>query len=80
MAGLFLQVKYIKKHRSPIFYCPKPQDNNDCQGKFLRTRVGQKECVACMKLHKTLLKHPLFKKISLPYQFLYLQARDLNNI
>lgn len=59
-----LEVKNIKVQHSPIYRCPCPQNNADCTGKFIKTRRWQHECVACLKLHGTINKHPLLYKIT----------------
>lgn len=63
MSSFYLHPKYIHIQHSQIFYCPKPQDNERCQGKFIKTRVGQKECVECMRQNNTIFKHPIYKHI-----------------
>lgn len=70
MAILHLEVRFIKIQHAPIQYCPNPQYNEDCMGKFIKTRRHQKECVACMKLHNTIDKHPLLVKIA-PQKYEY---------
>lgn len=64
MAILHLEVKFIKIQNSPLYNCPTPHNNKDCQGLFIYTRKFQKECVSCMKLHNTIDEHPLLKKIA----------------
>lgn len=70
MAILHLEVKFIKIQNSPLYNCPKPQNNEDCQGLFIHTRKFQKECVACMQLHHTIDEYPLLKKIA-PKKIIY---------
>lgn len=64
MAVLHLEVKHIKIQHCPLQRCPSPQYNADCMGRFLHTRRWQKECVACMRLHGTIHKHPMLRKLS----------------
>ena len=59
MAIWHLEIKHIRVKHLPVFSCPNPQYNNECMGYYLHTRRYQKECVACMKLHHTINKHPL---------------------
>lgn len=64
MSSFYLHPKNIHVQNSPIFYCPKPLNNERCQGKFIKTRVRQKECVECMKFHGTIHSHPMYKCIT----------------
>lgn len=59
MAIWYLEVKHIKIKHCPILHCPNPQYTAECMGLFIKTRQYQKECVACMQLHKTIDRHPL---------------------
>jgi len=59
-----LMPKDIKKMNRPVLLCPRPQYNERCQGRFLKTRVGQVECVECMRVNGTIDKHPLYKKLT----------------
>lgn len=73
-----LMPKDIKRMRRPILLCPQPQYNSRCQGKFLRTRVGQIECLECMKVHGTVEKHPLYKKLTRKYDIMLIAERQIN--
>ena len=64
--AIYLEPKYIHIQHSTIYSCPNPQFNAECMGKFVHTRKWQKECVACMRLHETLERHPRLTKIVPP--------------
>ncbi len=78
MSNLDLLCKNIKIQHIKISYCPNPQMTERCQGKFLKSRAWQVECVECMKIHKTLEKHPLLKSIC-PLKPVY-KARSINEL
>lgn len=68
MTILYLEVKYFKKqkrHYPETYYqrCPNPQYTERCMGLYVKTRRYQKECVECMKVHKTIHKHPLLAHV-----------------
>lgn len=71
MAILRLEVRYThkqKKYYPPEYYsyCPEPQMNQNCKGIFVKTRIDQIECVACMHLHKTIHLHPFIPELLPP--------------
>ena len=66
---MHFEVRHIKKqlkHYPDSYYskCPNPQFTQRCMGKYVQTRHWQIECVECMKIHKTLSKHPILVKLT----------------
>lgn len=70
MSILHLEVKYIKIQHCSLHRCPNPQFNSECMGLFIKTRRWQKECVACMRQHSIINKHPLLNKLKAKDPFL----------
>lgn len=68
MTYLYLEVRHFKIKHNPLRECPNPQFNEQCMGKFIKTRRYQKECVACMQIHHTIDKHPLMNFLMPPKQ------------
>lgn len=64
MAKISLDLRCKKARHVPIMLCLHPHPGEKCSGKFIRTRVAQRECVECMKINNTILKHPLYKKLT----------------
>lgn len=68
MAILHLEVRHFKRQKKsypPEYYshCPNPQFTQLCNGLFVKTRVDQYECVACMHIHNTIHLHPLLPEL-----------------
>jgi len=64
MVSQYLEVRHFKKqkkHYPPEYYsrCRNPQYTQYCNGLYVKTRVDQYECVACMHIHNTIDDHPL---------------------
>lgn len=63
MSFMYLEPRHFKIKKAPRLKCPCPQYTEKCQGLYIHTRRWQTECVECMKVHKTLDRHPLLSHL-----------------
>lgn len=70
MSFMYLEPRHFKVKKAPRLKCPNPQYTEKCQGLYIKTRERQKECVECMKIHKTIDKHPILKSLLPKYDII----------